>query len=240
VAEQPVVLITGAAAGIGAAIARAFVQAGWRAVLVDRNDQGEMTARSIGSAARFVRADVADETEVNRAVATIAGDEKRLDALVCNAGVMIRKPLAHLSLHEWNSVIATNLTSTFLCVRACETLLRDSRGAVITIASTRAHMSEPNTESYSASKGGLLALTHSLAVSLGPEVRVNCVSPGWIDTQSEALRAEDHAQHPAGRVGKPEDIANLAVWLAGPPSGFITGSEFIVDGGMTRKMIYTE
>jgi NAD(P)-dependent dehydrogenase (short-subunit alcohol dehydrogenase family) len=99
-------------------------------------------------------------------------------------------------------------------------------------------MSEPDTAAYSASKGGLVALGHALAVSLGPQVRVNVVSPGWIDSAGEALRPEDHAQHPAGRVGRPEDVAALASWLLGPESGFITGAEFVVDGGMTRKMIY--
>ncbi|MDI3309265.1 MAG: SDR family oxidoreductase, partial [Acetobacteraceae bacterium] len=107
-------------------------------------------------------------------------------------------------------------------------------------ASTRAHQSEPNIESYSASKGGLLALTHALAISLGPEVRANCISPGWINSKGEALRPEDHAQHPAGRVGQPEDVASLAAWLLGPESGFVTGAEFVIDGGMTRKMIYIE
>ena len=101
-------------------------------------------------------------------------------------------------------------------------------------------MSEPNTEAYAASKGGLVALTHALAVSIGPEVRVNCVSPGWIDTRGEALRPEDHAQHPAGRVGAVGDIAAMVGFLLGPDSGFITGAEFVVDGGMTRKMIYAE
>jgi len=101
-------------------------------------------------------------------------------------------------------------------------------------------MSEPNTEAYAASKGGIVALTHALAMSLGPDVRVNCVSPGWIDVRGEHLRAEDHAQHPAGRVGVPEDIAALAAWLLGPESGFVTGAEFVVDGGMTRKMIYAD
>jgi hypothetical protein len=101
-------------------------------------------------------------------------------------------------------------------------------------------MSEPNTESYAASKGGLLALTHALAISLGPDVRVNCISPGWIDTQHYRIRPEDHAQHPAGRVGGVEDVASLAAYLLGPDSAFITGQEFILDGGMTRKMIYAE
>ena len=102
-------------------------------------------------------------------------------------------------------------------------MLRQSAGAVVLIASTRARMSEPNTESYAASKGGLVALTHALAVSLSP-VRVNCISPGWIDVKGEALRPEDHAQHPAGRVGRPEDVAALAAGLVGPASGVVTGT----------------
>jgi NAD(P)-dependent dehydrogenase (short-subunit alcohol dehydrogenase family) len=101
-------------------------------------------------------------------------------------------------------------------------------------------MSEPHTESYAASKGGILALTHALAVSLGPEIRVNVISPGWINSQGEALRPRDDEQHPAGRVGRVEDIASLTAYLLGPDAGFITGAEFIVDGGMTRKMIYEE
>ena len=103
-------------------------------------------------------------------------------------------------------------------------------------------MSEPDTESYSASKGGIVALTHALAVSLGPDIRVNCVSPGWVETKDQgALRRKDHAQHPAGRVGKPQDIAEIVFWLLDRErSGFVTGANFVVDGGMTRKMIYVE
>lgn len=166
----------------------------------------------------------------------------RLDGLVSNAGIMIRKPLRQLTLTEWWRVLDTNLTAAFLFVRAAEKSLRKSRGAVVAIASTRALMSEPNTESYAASKGGLLALTHALALSLGPDVRVNCVSPGWIETKNyRALRRKDHVQHPAGRVGKPDDIAEIVEWLLdGARSGFITGANFVIDGGMTRKMIYEE
>jgi NAD(P)-dependent dehydrogenase (short-subunit alcohol dehydrogenase family) len=101
-------------------------------------------------------------------------------------------------------------------------------------------MSEPNTESYAAAKGGLVALTHALAISLGPDVRVNCISPGWIDVKVKALRPVDHEQHPAGRVGRPADIASLVAWLLDPANRFATGSEFVLDGGMTRKMIYEE
>ena len=155
---------------------------------------------------------------------------------------MIRKPIRLLTLAEWHRVIDTNLTAAFLLARAAEKPLRKAHGAIVTVASTRVLMSEANTESYSASKGGLLALTHALAISLGPDVRVNCVSPGWIETKNYgALRRKDHSQHPAGRVGKPEDIAEIVAWLLdGTRSGFVTGANFVVDGGMTRKMIYEE
>lgn len=233
-ARGRVALVTGGARGIGRAVAERLARDGWRVVVADRD------AADPAIPARLVRADVSDEAAVGALVDGVRAQEGRLDGLVCNAGFMIRKPLRDLALAEWDSVLATNLTSAFLLVRAAEALLRAAGGAVVTIASTRAHQSEPNTESYSASKGGLVALTHALALSLGPDVRVNCVSPGWINVRDEALRPEDHAQHPAGRVGRPEDIAALVAWLLGPESGFVTGAEFVSDGGMTRKMIYAE
>ena len=229
-----VALITGGARGIGTAITARLANAGWQVVVADREPAPEP------GAARVVRADVSDEQAVARLIDDVGSREKRLDGLVCNAGFMIRKPIGALTLADFNAVLATNLTSAFLLVRAAAALLRESRGAVVTIASTRAHMSEPHTEAYAASKGGLVALTHALAISLGPAVRVNAVSPGWIHTHGEALRAEDHAQHPAGRVGRVEDIAALTAFLLGPESGFITGAEFVADGGMTRKMIYAD
>ncbi len=233
-ADGRVALVTGGARGIGRATAARLAVDGWRVVVADRDEP------PAGFPARFVRADISDEAAVAGLIEGIREQEGRLDGLVCNAGFMIRKPLRELSLAEWQAVLGANLTSTFLLVRAAEDLLRAARGAIVTVASTRAHQSESNTESYSASKGGLLALTHALAVSLGPDVRANCVSPGWIDVRGEALRPEDHAQHPAGRVGRPADPAALIAWLLGPESGFVTGAEFVIDGGMTRKMIYAE
>jgi NAD(P)-dependent dehydrogenase (short-subunit alcohol dehydrogenase family) len=228
-----VVLATGGAAGIGRGVARRMIAEGWRVVVADRQPPSDEMAGT-----RFVQTDVSDEVAVAALVQGIRATEGRLDALVSNAGFMNRKPIRDLSLAEWNAVLATNLTSTFLLAKAAEALLRAADGAIVTIASTRAHQSEPDTESYAASKGGLVALTHALAISLGPEIRVNCISPGWIDTKDEPLRPEDHSQHPAGRVGRVEDIASLVSWLIGPESGFVTGAEFVVDGGMTRKMIY--
>ncbi len=226
-----VALITGGARGIGAAIAARLSSNFWNVVVADRDPS--QTGRS-------VRCDVADEQAVASLIDGIGAIEGRLDALICNAGFGIRKPIADLTLTEWSSVLATNLTSTFLLVRAAEPMLRNTNGSIVTIASTRAHMSEANTEAYSASKGGLVALTHALAISLGSAIRVNCVSPGWIRTKGPEPTAEEHAFHPAGRVGVAEDVAALVAFLVGPNSGFITGSEFVVDGGVTRKMIYPD
>jgi NAD(P)-dependent dehydrogenase (short-subunit alcohol dehydrogenase family) len=236
--SQRVALVSGGGHGIGAAIAQRLIADGCRVVVADLDPARGADAEATG--ARFVAADVGDEAQVAQLLGGIAAQEGRLDALVCNAGIMVRKPLAALTLDDWSRVLRTNLTSIFLLVRAGEAMLRATKGAVVTIASTRAHMSEPNTESYAASKGGIVALTHALSISLGPEVRVNCISPGWIDVRGETLSAQDHAQHPAGRVGVPADIASLASWLLGAESGFVTGAEFVVDGGMTRKMIYAE
>ncbi len=241
------VLVTGAARGIGRGIARRLLGDGWTVFALDLDAATlNALARECGAAAarlHTIVADTAIESEVEAALRQVRDRVGRLDGLVCNAGIMTRKPLRALSLAEWNRVIAVNLSGPFLLARAAAPLLQaDDRGtaSIVTIGSTRAHMSEPDTESYAASKGGLLALTHALSVSLGPAIRVNCISPGWIDVSGETLRPLDHAQHPTGRVGCIEDVASLAAWLLGAESGFVTGAEFVTDGGMTRRMLYAE
>jgi NAD(P)-dependent dehydrogenase (short-subunit alcohol dehydrogenase family) len=241
--KAPVAIVTGAANGIGRAIALRLLDDSWRIGAVDLPKAG--LGRVLQKHARrvaLIEGDVADEATAQQAVNAVTKTFGRLDALVSNAGIMVRKPLANLTLADWRKVIDTNLTATYLFARAAEKPLRAANGAIVTIASTRALMSEPNTESYAASKGGLVALTHALSVSLGPDVRVNCVSPGWIATADYgSLRRKDHAQHPAGRVGKPSDIAEIVAFLIDRErAGFITGANFIADGGMTRKMIYEE
>ena len=240
-----VAIVTGAAHGIGLAIAQRLLSDGWRLGVLDLPASG--LKRGYARHARqtaLIEGDLGTEETAGRAVRTVIDRFGRLDALVSNAGIMVRKPLRQLTLSEWRKVLDTNLTAAFLFARAAEKPLRASRGAIATIASTRALMSEPNTESYAASKGGLVALTHALAISLAPEVRVNCISPGWIVVrreEEEKLRRKDHLQHPAGRVGRPEDIAEMAAFLLDcDRAGFVTGANFVVDGGMTRKMIYEE
>jgi len=230
-------IITGAARGIGAAVARSLAHAGWTVVCADIDTTIITVAAALG--ARGVVCDVGEESGVERLVSETQGHCGRIDAVVCNAGINANGPLQDTTIEAWNRVLAVNLTSTFLLARACESDLRAAMGAMVTIASTRARMSEPDTLAYSASKGGLVALTHALALTLAPDVRVNCISPGWIDTgKSGAPRPSDHAQHPAGRVGRPEDIAGAVTYLLSDEARFVTGTELIVDGGMTRKMIY--
>lgn len=248
--ERKVIIVTGGAQGIGRAIVERFLGRGYAAVIADSDaEAGRETEAACrpGGRARFILTDVAEEAQVRATMAETIAAFGRIDVLVNNAAISRGGPMAELSLADWNRVLAVNLTGPFLCANHAAPHLRKTRGSIVNIASTRAFMSEPDTEAYAASKGGLHALTHALAASLGPDVRVNCVSPGWIETRpwakqiarKEAVHtAADRAQHPVGRVGRPEDVAALVDFLASEESGFTTGANVMIDGGMTRKMIY--
>lgn len=245
-----VFLVTGGARGIGRAIVQRLAGGGARVCVVDTDRAAGLdAAREYGEQVTFVRADVASERDVRRAVATCARWGRRLDGVVNDAAIAAPEtgPIEALSLARWRRVLDVNLTGTFLVAKHAAGHLRRARGAIVNLGSTRALQSEPHTEAYAATKGAVVALTHALAISLGPEVRVNCISPGWIATDEFAprgqrkkprLRPGDHAQHPAGRVGRPEDVAGLCAWLLSEEAAFVTGQNLVIDGGMTRKMIY--
>jgi len=248
----PTAIVTGGAQGIGKATARRFLEKGMNVVIADVDEEAGMETAAeyedLGNI-RFIPCDVSDEAQVRGLIDAAVNEYQGLSALINNAGISRFKPLDEATLADWNAVIGVNLTGTFLCSKYAAPYLRAAGGAIVNIASTRALMSEANTEAYAASKGGIVALSHSLAVSLGPAVRVNCICPGWIETgdwEKESARTtprhseQDRLQHPAGRVGVPADIAALIDYLISSEAGFITGANFVVDGGMTRKMIYAE
>lgn len=244
--NQPVVIITGAGRGIGRELAAHFARAKWRVAATDLREEAAQTVATTlteeGGTVLGLHLDVRDEDSVHDGIEGIRRLYGRVDVLINNAGIGLPKPLDQVTAPEWDDVLNTNLRGAFLCSReAAQVLGENGGGAIINIASTRALMSEPNSEAYAASKGGLLALTHALAISLAPKrIRVNAISPGWIHTgEAGELTPLDHAQHPAGRVGTPGDIASACFFLADPRNDFITGQNLVVDGGMTCKMIYT-
>lgn len=238
-------IITGAANGIGKTVATLFAKRGFKTVLADiDSENGEKLQANLKHKnldALFVMCDVSNPESIEHLVKTAKDQCGRIDVLINNAGISDFTPPDDLRVEEWDRVLNTNLRSSFLLARAAIHVMKENGGgSVVNIASTRASMSEKNSEAYAASKGGLLALTHAMAVSYAEEnITVNCISPGWIHTGDyEKLRDIDHSQHLSGRVGKPEDIARACLFLTQPENNFINGENLVIDGGMTRKMIY--
>jgi NAD(P)-dependent dehydrogenase (short-subunit alcohol dehydrogenase family) len=253
-----VIAITGGGAGIGRGIAWHFARAGYGVSITDSDRQAGKEAlqvmREAGVEAIFVPGDVSKPADVNRWLAQTKAKLGCPDVLVNNAGTEIRRDVLKLSIAEFDTVIATNLRGTFICSQAVAKMMAkrglskdQGRGCIINLASTRAYMSQAGTEGYSASKGGIVALTHAMAISLGSHrIRVNAIAPGWIEVGDwqKASKAKtphhskaDRAQHPAGRVGTPEDVAKACQFIA-EDAGFMTGQTMVLDGGMTVKMIY--
>ncbi|PEJ53338.1 3-ketoacyl-ACP reductase [Bacillus sp. AFS002410] len=239
------VIITGGANGIGEGIALAFGKLGALVFIADIDgEKGNKVVQKIegnGGRAIFHKTDVGIEEDIINLINSVIAQTSTLDILINNAGISVFKPFLNLTTDEWERVINTNLRSVFISSREAAKVMKNG-GRIINMASTRAMMSEPNSEAYAASKGGIVSITHSLAASLQPNgITVNCISPGWIEVSHyEELKETDHLQHWSNRVGKPEDIAKACIYLADPENNFINGQNIIVDGGMTKKMIYEE
>ena len=248
-------IVTGGGQGIGKAIVQAFSHHEANVIIAEKDEEAgkEVVDWLVSKGGRpeglhFVRCDVSREEDVQQMVEEAIRKYGRIDYLVNNAGLSRFKPFLEMSVAEWDTILNTNLRGAFLCAHYAAPHLKEThKGAIINIASTRALMSEPDSEAYAASKGGLLSLTHALAMSLGPDVRVNAISPGWIEVRDWKKKAErqevkhsreEDLQHPAGRVGEPEDIGRAVVFLCSGEAGFITGQNIVIDGGMSRKMIY--
>lgn len=237
------IFITGAAQGIGKGIATAFAQAGHTIIVTDKNEAlGKQVVAELATYdTHFFTLDVTKPHDIERVFAEVIAQLGTIDVLINNAGYAVWEDPLSLSVEDFDNVMHTNVRSVFLCAREAARYMKDSGGgAIISMASTRAFMSEPHTEAYAASKGGIVALTHALAASFAPyNITVNCISPGWIETGDyEALRPIDHAQHLSNRVGTVEDIARMCLFLSDRQNNFINGQNITIDGGMTKKMIY--
>ncbi len=222
--ENKVAVVTGGAKGIGKAIAREFREAGAEVCVIDLlpND--------------YFVGDLADRAVLEEFARKVIADHGHVDYLINNA-LPLMKGIGECSYEEFNYALRVGVTAPFYLTKLFTPHFAPG-AAVVNISSSRDRMSQPQTESYTAAKGGISALTHALAVSLAGRVRVNSISPGWIETGDAVWTGPDAAQQPAGRVGTPLDIASMVLFLCSDKAGFITGENICIDGGMTRQMIY--
>jgi len=233
---KDVMIVTGVSQGIGYAIAQAFVNQ-YEVIGLDIGDDPDIEGL------RFYQVDLGDTSELKRVFDDIHNEFGRAHVLINNGGIAsLVKPIDELEIDTFKRVIDVNLVGTFNCAKYFLELNQgESYGRIVNMASTRAFQNEPHWDAYGASKGGIVGLTHSLAISLGDRpVTVNAISPGWIHTSDEALREIDHEQHPSGRVGEPEDIVRAVQYLIDRQNSFVNGHNLVIDGGMTKKMIYEE
>lgn len=233
------VLITGGASGIGQYLAVGFAKEGYEVFVLDRL-KGEFSEPNI----HCFQVDLRNEKEIHDCFQTIAQDYGVIHVLINNGAISkFHKSIYEISVDEFDQVIHTNLRGAFVCCKEFVAQHKTAEyGRIINIASTRFHQNEADWEAYGASKGGLVSLTNSLCVSLSNTgVTVNAISPGWIQVEDyDDLTELDHRQHPSGRVGKPRDIVNACLFLSHPSNDFINGANLLIDGGMTKKMIYEE
>ena len=222
--NNKIAVVTGGAQGIGRCIAEEFRKAGATVCVIDKQPGDHFAG------------DLADKEVLERFANEVIAKHGRVDYLVNNA-LPLMKGIAECSYEEFQYALSVGVTAPFYLAKLFASHFAEG-AAIVNISSSRDRMSQPQTESYTAAKGGIAALTHALAVSLEGKARVNSISPGWIDTQYTVYEGPDAVQQPAGRVGNPLDIANMVLYLCSDKAGFITGENICIDGGMTRQMIY--
>ncbi|CAM3554785.1 SDR family oxidoreductase [Arcobacter aquimarinus] len=224
------IIITGASNGIGKALAK-NLRKKYQIINIDIIEKKM-------DRVKFYKCDLSSKEQLLKTIEKIKKDRNKIYALINNAAIFNHISLEEQTIEEWEKIISVNLTAPYILSKEFASLLKESKGHIINISSTRALMSESGTESYSASKGGISSLTHALAASLAPNVKVNSISPGWINTDiNYKPTANDNEQHLSGRVGTSLDIVDTVKFLL-KNRGFITGENIVVDGGMTKKMIY--
>ena len=241
-----VAVVTGAGHGIGRASAHRMGREGARVAVVDRREQAAQETVAIlkkdGINAVAWTCDVSRQEEVEKTVAAVVGHFERIDILHNNAGVVIAGSVHTIKIEDWDRVFAVNVRGILLVSRSVIPIMqRQGGGAIVNTASISGIVGEPHLAAYNASKGAVINLTRQMAVDYARDgIRCNCVCPGWIDTGHGSVRPKDDRQHPAGRVGRPDDVAALAYFLISSESEFITGQNYVIDGGMTKKMIYVD
>ena len=223
--QDKVVIVTGGAQGIGKCIAEEFRKQG---ALVEVIDKQEGLDHFVG--------DLSNKNAIEEFTKLVIEKYGKVDFIVNNA-LPLMKGIDECSYEEFEYALKVGVTAPFYMVKLLKDHLAEG-ASIVNISSSRDRMSQPQTESYTAAKGGIAALTHALAVSLAGKARVNSISPGWIDTDYNVYEGPDAYQQPAGRVGNPLDIANMVLFLCSKKAGFITGENICIDGGMTRQMIY--
>lgn len=228
--KDKLVVITGGSNGIGLCTAQEFKKAGAKVAVIDKTETSE-------NFDLFFKGDIAHESDLHAFVNEVINRFHKIDFLINNACINRGGILSDCGYDDFVYVQKVGVVAPYMLTKLFSPYFNKG-GAVVNISSTRAFQSQADTESYTAAKGGITALTHALAVSLSGKIRVNCISPGWIDTTNSDFSGSDNTQHPAGRVGKPTDIAHMIQFLCSDKAAFITGENINIDGGMSKLMIY--
>ena len=238
--KDKIVVVTGGSNGIGKNIVESFISEGSKVYFIDIDKERAEKITSKYRNVIYYSGDIADENTLKEFVNTVLSKHNKIDYLINNACITKKGILSNCSYDDFNYVLKVGVTAPYMLSKLFMNNFNEG-GAIVNISSTRAYMSQEDTESYTAAKGGITALTHALSISLAGKVRVNSISPGWIETEENVKHStEDMLQHPVKRVGKVSDISKMVMFLCSDKASFITGQDITVDGGMTKLMIYND